>query len=25
VLTGLVGAPYLLYLLQRRRSTRGTP
>lgn len=25
VLTALVGAPYLLYLLQRRRSTRGTP
>ena len=25
VLTGLVGAPYLLYLLQRRSSTRGTP
>lgn len=25
VLTGLFGAPYLLYLLQRRRSTRGTP
>lgn len=25
VLTALVGAPYLLYLLQRPRSTRGTP
>lgn len=25
VLTALVGAPYLLYLLQHRRSTRGTP
>ena len=24
VLTALVGAPYLLYLLQRRRGTRGT-